>query len=143
MTSPEKIKVVLIGETMTGKTSLIKRLIENTFEEESASTLVATTVTKTFTYEGRQLTLDIWDTAGQEKFRSLNKVFYKSAIIIILVYNITERNTFEQIVDYWYNEVKTRCIKNPIIAIVGNKSDLNTARTIKTGKGINEAFTSI
>ena len=107
MTSPEKIKVVLIGETMTGKTSLIKRLIENTFEEESASTLVATTVTKTFTYEG--LTLDIWDTAWQEKFRSLNKVFYKSAIIIILVYNITERNTFEQIVDYWYNEVKTRC----------------------------------
>lgn len=97
MTSPEKIKVVLIGETMTGKTSLIKRLIENTFEEESASTLVATTVTKTFTYEGGQLTLDIWDTAGQEKFRSLNKVFYKSAIIIILVYNITERNTFEQI----------------------------------------------
>ena len=118
MTSPEKIKVVLIGEIMTGKTSLIKRLIENTFEEESASTLVATTVTKTFTYEGGQLTLDILDTAG---FRSLNKVFYKSAIIIILVYNITERNTFEQIVDYWYNEVKTRCIKNPIIAIVGNK----------------------
>ena len=58
MTSPEKIKVVLIGETIT---SLIQRLIENTFEEESASTLVATTVTKTFTYEG--LTLDIWDTA--------------------------------------------------------------------------------
>lgn len=92
MTSPEKIKVVLIGETMTGKTSLIKRLIENTFEEESASTLVATTVTKTFTYEGGQLTLDIWDTAGQEKFRSLNKVFYKSAIIIIL-YIILQNET--------------------------------------------------
>lgn len=113
MTSPEKIKVVLIGETMTVKTSLISRPVDNRFEEDSKSTLVATTVTKSFTYDGKELILDIWDTAGQEQFRSLNKVFYKSAIITILVYNITERKTFQQIVDFWYNEVKTRCIKNP------------------------------
>lgn len=66
-------------------------------------------------------------------------MFYKSAIIIILVYNITERYTFDQIVDYWYNEVKTRCIKNPIIAIVGNKSDLYSKEQVKEKEGKNFA----
>ena len=111
--TPEKIKVVLVGETHIGKTCLISRLIEENFNEDFRSTLVASSSNKTFTYDGQQLTLDIWDTAGQEQFRSLNKVFYKNAIIVILVYDITERKTFEELVNYWYDEIKARCIKNP------------------------------
>ena len=111
--TPEKIKVVLVGEMHTGKTSLIARLTENQFSENLQSTLVPSSSTKTFTYDEQQLTLDIWDTAGQERFRSLNKVYYKNAMIAILVYNITERRTFEELVNYWYKEIKALSIKNP------------------------------
>ena len=111
--TPEKIKVVLVGQTYTGKTSLISRLIDDNYNENFISTLVASGSTKTFTYTGQQLTLDIWDTAGQEKYRALNKVFYQYAIIVILVYDITKRETFEELVNYWYNEIKDNCIKNP------------------------------
>ena len=111
--TPEKIKVVLVGQTQTGKTSLIGRLIDPYYNEYYMSTFVASNFTKTFTYTGQQLTLDIWDTAGQEKYRALNKVFYQYAIIVILVYDITKRETFEELVNYWYNEIKDKCIKNP------------------------------
>ena len=111
--TPETIKVVLVGQTHTGKTSLISRLIDDNYNDNFISTSVASNSTKTFTYTEQELTLDIWDTAGQEQFRALNKVFYKNAIIVILVYDITERKTFEELVNYWYNEIKDKCIKNP------------------------------
>ena len=121
----QKYKVVLVGETQTGKTALIQRIVNDRFEENSETTMVASTLTTEVTLEdGRMIKYEIWDTAGQEKYRSINKIFYKDAAIVIMVYDITKRNTYEEIKNYWYNQIVTMCNKNPIIAIVGNKSDL-------------------
>ena len=68
--------------------------------------------------------LDIWDTAGQERFRSLGKNFYKDAYIVLLVYDITRLESFENLKNIWYKELNENVEQNPIIAVVGNKSDL-------------------
>ena len=114
MAEQQHIKVVLVGETQTGKTALITRIIDDEFSVDSPSTLVASMKGRKFSYrDGKEITLDIWDTAGQEKFRALNKVFYKNAVIAIMVYSIDNRNTFDEIKNYWYNEIQTHCINNP------------------------------
>lgn len=132
-------KVVLLGETMTGKTSLISRLVDNTFNYNEMTTFVASNQSKEFVYSefgGVTLTLQIWDTAGQEKFRSINKIFYKDAAVAILVYDITKESTFEQLRTYWYQEVKQKGEKNVVFAVAGNKCDMFSEEKIneKTGR---------
>lgn len=110
----EGCKVVLVGESQTGKTSLINRLIHEEFNENEKTTMVASTVKKEFSYrDGQQVTLDIWDTAGQEKYRSLNKIFYKNASIAVLVYSINDRKSFEELKNYWFQEIKKFCVGTP------------------------------
>ena len=114
MSEQQHIKVVLVGETQTGKTAIITRVIDDEFSYESPSTFVASMKGKKFSYaDGKEVTLDIWDTAGQEKFRALNKVFYKNAAIAIMVYSIDSKKTFEEIKNYWHHEIQTHCINNP------------------------------
>ena len=72
----------------------------------------------------KSLQFDIWDTAGQERYRALTKFFYKDAAIAILVYDITRKDSFEEMKNYWYNQLKNFSGKNIIIGIAGNKSDL-------------------
>ena len=98
-------KVVLIGESGVGKTSIISRYISNTF----SSVLMATPgANKTvFLQEEKQsIKFEIWDTAGQEKYRALAKVFYKNAAVCILVYDITRRASFDELKKFWINELK-------------------------------------
>ena len=128
----KKYKVVLVGETHTGKTAIIQRIVNDRFEDNYESTMVASTLsTQVDLEDGRKVKFEIWDTAGQEKYRSINKIFYKDASIVIMVYDITKRNTYEEIKNYWYNQIVTMCNKNPIIAIVGNKSDLYIREEVK------------
>lgn len=131
-------KVVLLGETMTGKTSLISRLVDNTFNYNETSTFVASKLSKEIEYSefnGITLTLQIWDTAGQEKFRSVNKIFYKEAAVVILVYDITNERSFEQLKTYWYQEVKQKGEKNVVFAVAGNKCDLFSDEKITEKEG--------
>ena len=72
----------------------------------------------------KKIKFDIWDTAGQEKYRTLARIFYKDAVIIIFVYDITKKKTFEELKNYWYGQIKDYGIQNPILAIAANKSDL-------------------
>ena len=74
--------------------------------------------------EGKSLTFDIWDTAGQEKYRSLAKIFYKDAKAVVLVYDVTNEKSFNEMKDYWYEQIKQLGDKDIIIAIAANKSDL-------------------
>ena len=99
------IKAILLGESMVGKTALIKRIISNTFEETS-STCGPTSNYVDIEINGNTLKLTLWDTAGQERFRSLNKLYYKGAEIEFLVYSVTDRRSFEELKNYWYQEVK-------------------------------------
>ena len=87
-------------------------------------------VAKSLSFEKKNITLDIWDTAGQEKFRSLNWIFYLNAKAVILVYDITIKETFDKIKNYWYGQIKENCDNEVIIAIAANKSDLYEKRKV-------------
>ena len=119
-------KVVLLGESGVGKTCIIARYINGSFDEKSESTNGASYASKTICYEkiNKTLQFDIWDTAGQERYRALTKFFYKDAAIAILVYDITRKESFDEMKNYWYNQLKNFSGKNIIIGIAGNKSDL-------------------
>lgn len=101
----DPIKIVLTGSCGTGKTSIINRLVFDNFQEEYITTEGGACGQITFNYEDGPLAMDVWDTAGQEKYRSLTKIFYKDACIAILVYDITRRDTFEELKNYWINQL--------------------------------------
>ena len=122
MTS-NNIKIALIGDSGVGKTSIALRYTSNEFNENYNSTGGASYSVKIIKINGKTVQLDIWDTAGQEKFRSLAKNFYKDAYIVILVYDITNQLSFNNLKHIWYEELKNNGEENPIIGIAGNKSD--------------------
>ena len=123
---PLSIKCVLLGESGTGKSSLIERFITNTFKKDILSTLIGSFSSKLVYYEKENISIrfDIWDTAGQEKYRSINKIFYQDAQVTFLVYDITQKETYDAIKGYWYQEVKDNSPEDAIIFVLGNKSDL-------------------
>ena len=133
-------KVVLIGESGVGKTCILDQFINQEFHEELESTISAQFCRKDFEFPGgKKISLDIWDTAGQEKFRALTRIFYKNAKAVVLVYNITNKATFEEVKNYWYEQVKQNCDSNVIIAIAANKSDLYEKRQVEDEEGENFA----
>ena len=129
-------KAILLGNSSIGKTCIIRRLCENSYDMSTTLTLGASAQTKTICFSNtKRLKLEVWDTAGQECYRSLNKIFYRDAKIVILVYDITNRKTFEDLKYYWYRQVESSCEKNPIIGIAGNKCDLFTEEHVSEEEG--------
>ena len=118
-------KIVLLGDSGVGKTCIISRYLRGSYDSNTTSTNAASYGNKNVKFEklGKNLLYDIWDTAGQEKYRALTKFFYKDASVAILVYDITRQESFENIVNYWYPQLKENCIKNIVIGLVGNKVD--------------------
>ena len=123
---PESVKVVLLGESGVGKTCIISQFTEHKFDQSVLSSLSAQFVSKTIEYIdfGKAIKFDIWDTVGQERFRSMAKIFYKDAKCVVFVYDITSLKSFEALQNFWYNEIKNNCDVTPVIAVVGNKTDL-------------------
>ena len=108
-------KIVLLGESGVGKTSIISRFINNFFAENVISTTGASYAGKTMIFDefgGKKIRFEIWDTAGQEQYRSLTKIFYKDAAAAILVYDITRKGSFYALKNYWYDQVKDTAPKN-------------------------------
>ena len=126
MSSVEQVKVVLLGESGVGKTSIIAQFTSGKFDPDCVTSLSAQFISKTIEFENLQkaIKFDIWDTAGQEKYRALAKIFYKDAKAIILVYDITDQRSFDEVKSYWYEMVKSNGDQDAIIAIVANKNDL-------------------
>ena len=122
----ESIKIVLLGESGTGKTSIIAQFTRGEFDPNVVTSISAQFISKlTYISEyDKTIKFDIWDTAGQEKFRSLAQIFYKDAKAIILVYDITSLKSFEELKNYWYPKVKENCQSDIILGIAGNKDDL-------------------
>ena len=141
-------KVVLVGDAGVGKTSIIERYINDKYDENQKTTLVSSYTFKKIDIKkyNKSVSLDIWDTAGQEVYRSLSKNFYLNASIGILVYDISRKASFESIRDYWYEQLKTFGEEKMIFDVVGNKTDLfqreevpeNEARNF--AKSINAGF---
>lgn len=122
----ETFKTVLIGDSSVGKTSIIKSFTLGFFEDNQPSTSSANYTSKALYYSPYEkgCSFQIWDTCGQEKYRSLNHIFYKDATIAVLVYDITQKKTYESIVEYWYDEVKQKAPEDILIVLCANKSDL-------------------
>ena len=133
----ESAKVVLIGESGVGKTSIIQQYTSNKFDPDTVSSLSAQYVTKTveFTNVQKAIKFDIWDTAGQEKYRSLAKIFYKDAKVICLVYDITNKDSFNALKEYWYGNIKEIKTPETILALVANKSDLYDRSQVSDEEG--------
>ena len=136
MKNKEENKIVLVGESGVGKTCIVTQLIDRKCEENSMSTLSAQFCRKDFDLPGnKSITLDIWDTAGQELYRSLNKIYYNNAKAAILVYDITTKESFDEAKNYWFEQIKQYCKNDIIIAIAANKSDLYEERQVEDEEG--------
>ena len=130
------LKVVLLGEAGTGKTCLISNFTTGKYNSNTVTSLSAQFITKTIQVNNKAIKFDIWDTAGQEKYRSLAKIFYKDAKAICLCYDITSKKSFEELKDYWYEQqTKLNADGNPIFAVVGNKIDLFDSQQVKDEEG--------
>ena len=123
-------KVIVVGDSGVGKTSIIKRYLDK-FNSQEKSTIGASFSSKLQTIGNIKLSFDIWDTAGQERFRSVNSIFYKEAYVCILVYDITSEESFQSIKNYWIRIVRQNAIPEIIFAVAGNKSDLYENAKVK------------
>jgi len=130
MTSTEKqFKVVLLGEGCVGKTSLCLRYVQNAFNDKHLSTIQASFLTKRLNVDGKRVGLAIWDTAGQERFHALGPIYYRDANGALLVYDITDRDSFLK-VQTWVKELRKMLGKEVVLAIAGNKCDLERSRVV-------------
>ena len=125
------IKVTLIGESSVGKTSIINRYAKGNFSQELESTLGANYSQKKMVRHGKKIRLDLWDTAGQEKYRAIGRHFYKESYIVCLVYDISNKDSFEKLKSVWYPDLQQFGEKLRIVAVVGNKIDKYLEEEVK------------
>jgi len=125
------VKITLLGGTGVGKTCIIKRFTLNSFDLETPSTSGGSYSIKTLDINGKEIQCDLWDTAGQEKFRSLGRHFYKDSYIVCLVYDITNYNSFNDLKTKWYEDLKLYGEKYSVLGVVGNKSDRYEEEEVK------------
>ena len=137
MSEPESIKVVLIGKSGFVKTSIISQFTSKKFDPHRETSLSAQFISKTVNFQdlGKEIKFDIWDTVGQEKYRSLAKIFYKDAKVIVFVYDITTEYSFNELKNYWYEETRSNTDGSPILAVVGNKIDLYKDQKVSNNDG--------
>eukprot|EP00996_Jenningsia_fusiforme_P003991 NODE_4790_length_760_cov_58.988748_g4442_i0.p1 GENE.NODE_4790_length_760_cov_58.988748_g4442_i0~~NODE_4790_length_760_cov_58.988748_g4442_i0.p1 ORF type:complete len:231 (-),score=48.91 NODE_4790_length_760_cov_58.988748_g4442_i0:66-716(-) len=123
-------KVVLIGDSGVGKSNLMTRYTSDEFNVESPSTIGVEFMTKGLKIEGRDVKVQIWDTAGQERFRAISRSIYHGAKGAMLVYDITNQASFDNIPN-WLNELQSHVQPSTVIILIGNKCDLEHLRVVK------------
>ena len=129
-------KVLLLGDSSVGKTCFLLRYCDKTFQEAHLSTIGLDYRLKTMTLKsGKNIKLQIWDTAGQDRFRAITKNYYKGANGIILIYDVTNLQSYENVKN-WINQIKDEANPNVIIYLAGNKVDVKDEdRVVKTVDG--------
>jgi len=156
-------KVVLLGESAVGKSSLVLRFVKREFHEYQESTIGAAFLTQSIQVDDTTVKFEIWDTAGQERYHSLAPMYYRGAQAALIVYDITSKESFVKATN-WVRELQRQANSNIVIALVGNKCDLAVKRVIefneaksyaednsllfmetsaKTAQNVVEVFTSI
>ena len=129
------IKILTLGDTMVGKSSIVLRFSEDKFDDNQFATIGIDFKTKYIKIADSSVKVLIWDTAGQEKFQNIAKQYYKGANGVLLIYDIGSRKSFERI-DFWLKELKeNNRIDELFICLVGNKIDLEDKRVITTEEG--------
>jgi Ras-related protein Rab-1A len=123
------LRLLLIGDSGVGKSSVMIRFADNEYVPEYATTIGVDFKVKTITIDGRNIKLQLWDAGGQERFRSIAESYYRNTNGIVIVYDITNFNTFLNI-GHWIESVKRRNPDSTKIIIVGNKSDQESKRVV-------------
>ena len=131
-------KIILVGDTSVGKTNIINKYIKNEFREDFYATIGVEFSHKKFVVDNRKIKAQIWDTAGQERYKAITRAYYKGAKGAFIVYDITRKETFDD-VDKWRNELISSCNKEVTIMLIGNKCDLEDQREISKEQGEEKA----
>jgi small GTP-binding protein len=129
------IKAILVGDSGTGKTQLITVAAGFEFNSTSLTTTSCSYVQIKVEKNNREYKINLWDTIGQEKYRSLTKIFLKDSKIVIFVYDITNRATFESLKKYWKKIIDDVLGQTPLFGVVGNKNDLYLDEKVKEEEG--------
>ena len=127
-------KLLLIGNSSVGKSSLLFRFVENVWDDSFVPTIGVDFKLKTLEVNGKKVKLQIWDTAGQERFKNIQASYYKGANGILVVYDITNRESFEHL-NSWLIEIEKNGNKNVYKLLIGNKNDLEEQRIIPKEEG--------
>ena len=153
-------KYIIIGDSSVGKSNLLMKFAHNKFTKDYQATIGVEFGSKNIEINNKVYRIQVWDTAGQENFRSLTRAYYKNCVCAIIVYDVTNKQSFENIQN-WLEDVHNQSPKTVLIALIGNKIDLDDKRVIsfdegkelalkngiifmetsaKTGEGVNEVF---
>jgi small GTP-binding protein len=138
--SVRTFKFIVIGSSGVGKTAILRRLVDNVFSTDRQSTIGVEFLATTIDVDGQTVKLQIWDTAGQERFRSIAKAYFRSAIGVILVFDLSDRKTFDDL-GHWLTDIHALCDPNAVVTLIGNKLDLVEQRKVSTGEA--ESFASV
>ena len=134
----QKIKIMIIGESLVGKTALITRYTNNSFSGTYLTTVGIDFQTKLININDKTIKVELWDTAGQERFRNIAKNYFQSSDGFLIVYDITSKDSFEKL-SFWNEQVNLNAPEKTKYIIVGNKKDLEEKREVKTEEGANFA----
>jgi len=137
-TPPKRTKIVLLGDQSVGKTSLITRFMYDTFDNTYQATIGIDFLSKTMYLEDRTVRLQLWDTAGQERFRSLIPSYIRDSSVAIVVYDITNRQSYMS-TSKWIDDVRSERGNDVIIVLVGNKADLSEKRQVTVEEATQKA----
>ena len=132
------IKVILIGDSGVGKTNIMSKYLKNQFMEHSKATVGVEFGSKLFNHQGHKIKAQIWDTAGQEKYKAITGAYYKGSKGAFIVYDITRKDTFASI-ERWVNDLKATSDPKLTIILIGNKNDLDDKREVSKDQGEEKA----
>ena len=132
------IKVILIGDSGVGKTNIMSKFLKNQFLEDSKATVGVEFGSKLFIQQGHKIKAQIWDTAGQEKYKAITSAYYKGSKGALVIYDITQKETFANI-EKWVNDLKCKGDPKITVIIIGNKNDLEEKRQISKEQGEEKA----
>lgn len=132
-------KFILLGDAGVGKTNIFSRFICDEFALETPSTITMEFGRKVLEINDKKVKLQIWDTAGQEKYRAVTKNYIKGSRGVLLIYDISKAETFKNI-DSWYNLIQENGDKDTVVELIGNKYDLEEAREVSEEEGKNKAL---
>ncbi|ODV93968.1 hypothetical protein PACTADRAFT_24152, partial [Pachysolen tannophilus NRRL Y-2460] len=134
-----QFKLVLLGESAVGKSSIVHRFVKDSFDDFRESTIGAAFLTQTIQLDDNtRIKFEIWDTAGQERYKSLAPMYYRNAHCSLVVYDITQESSLER-AQSWVKELQRQASSDIVIALAGNKLDLEEDRKISTDTGLSYA----
>lgn len=125
----DKYKIILVGDTGVGKTAIVNRFIDNVFKKDHNCTIGVEFFVKSVNFDNNVMNLLIWDTCGQERYRTITKQYYRNVAGCMVVFDISKKNTFDNL-KYWMKDVLDNGIEINTIILVGNKLDLNNEREV-------------